>query len=189
MKRIIVVIIAVILAPTAAFADAAGPPPLPDFDSVTQDGESVRVIINSNSWNYSISIVRLSPEDSLLLVDNVSINSLDQIGCINGADSYDYYYYYDDCHLVVDDCVPPGETTYIVYKHTDGGSCEEEDTITLTVEDVGQQCPATNSDATCDDPASGCGCSVTIGSGERVLPFAMLLIGASLLLISRRKRR
>ncbi len=155
-------------------------PQYPYFERLIQDGQRVRVIFNRNNYEGSISINRNSPQRSKLLVDNSEFESLSlsaeqpDAGAFGDLREYEF----------VDECVPPGKAEYTLFHH-DGPWCSNDDTKTIVVVDLGQDCPITKSEFDCDSEPSESGCSVIHSNSNSAFAVLLMLLGMIAILLNR----
>lgn len=120
-----------LLAPVSARANPTVP--LEIWDLV-QNGEGVEVEVWSDFEEGSFTLKRSGADDSKLVAEDEPLTGP------------------NTTYEVTDDCVPAGTATYRLY-HLVEDECYETDSQSLTVTDVGQDCPDTTSDFSCENDA------------------------------------
>lgn len=151
--------------PGGVLADDA---PSARIHSAVQQGEGVELTLwfcgkGDPGLGDPTTLVRYGPEGEHFVFEDRSFSA--QEAAWTDSDEWDTYYHF----VVLDECVPPGATTY---KFPYGSW--EVDSEDIEVEDLGQVCP---------DPSGGddSGCSVSgVGAGAPLGALALFMLGIGL---------
>ncbi len=167
--------------PWLALADVAGFQD-PWISQAEQVGENVRLVIDRGEAGGEISIYRESPNSSKVVLQKNKFDSLEKLE----PDAGDLPSWVYPDYLVIDECVPPGEAKYTMFWHTTS-SCHAEFTVTVQVENVGQECSETVSPPPCiEEESDANGCTVVPSQTEGALTIFLLLLGAATLMVRHR---